>query len=166
MSYDIRHGEAGAMTFEPYKSDLLPLWRFSNALAATKSCNHLWERFLEYNERGDFVGMDMARKFIEMGLTRARRYIKYKGGRTYDDEGNILPESDNHAGREEMKIASRIFQKRMDLAKRHQGYNAKKKKFMREKRVWNNQQREERAKAIRKWNHADSGFEEEDQNQQ
>jgi hypothetical protein len=31
----------------------------------------------------DFVGADMARKFLQMGFTRARRYANYKGGRKY-----------------------------------------------------------------------------------
>lgn len=33
--------------------------------------------------------MDMARKFLQMGYTRARRYANYKGGRKYDKDGNI-----------------------------------------------------------------------------
>ena len=34
----------------------------------------------------DFVGADMARKFFQMGYTRARRYANYKGGRKYDQD--------------------------------------------------------------------------------
>jgi hypothetical protein len=30
------------------------------------------------------VGMDMARRFLQMGMTRARRYANHKGGRKYD----------------------------------------------------------------------------------
>jgi hypothetical protein len=33
--------------------------------------------------------MDMARKFLQMGYTRARRYTNYKGGRKYDEDGNV-----------------------------------------------------------------------------
>jgi hypothetical protein len=40
--------------------------------------------FLEYLRRGDFVGADMARKFLQMGFTRARRYTNFRGGRKYD----------------------------------------------------------------------------------
>lgn len=163
MSYNIGHGEVGVMTFEPYKSKLLPLWRFRNADVATKSCKDLWEKFLDYDDRGDFVGMDMTRKFIQMGFTRAMRYVNHKGGRKYDDEGNILPISEGHEGKEEMRAASRIFQRHVELARRHQGYNAKKKIFMKEKRAWNNEQRKEKAKSVRRWNHADPGNRTEEQ---
>ena len=33
--------------------------------------------------------MDMARKFIQMGYTRARRYTNYKGGRKYNEDGTV-----------------------------------------------------------------------------
>jgi hypothetical protein len=40
----------------------------------------------------DFVGADMARKFLQMGWTRARRYANHKGGRKYDKaSGEELP---------------------------------------------------------------------------
>ena len=32
----------------------------------------------------DFVGADMARKFLQMGFTRARRYANHRGGKKYD----------------------------------------------------------------------------------
>jgi hypothetical protein len=41
--------------------------------------------FRAYLHADDFVGADMARKFLQMGYTRARRYANYKGGRKYDD---------------------------------------------------------------------------------
>jgi hypothetical protein len=66
MSYRIGRGEQGVLTFEPYKSALLPLWRFRTVNIARKSSEELWERFEEYDRREDFVGMDMTRKFIQM----------------------------------------------------------------------------------------------------
>jgi hypothetical protein len=39
--------------------------------------------FLAYLEQDDFVGADMARKFIQMGYTRSRRYANHKSGRKY-----------------------------------------------------------------------------------
>jgi hypothetical protein len=39
--------------------------------------------FLAYLEDDDFVGADMARKFIQMGYTRSRRYANHKSGRKY-----------------------------------------------------------------------------------
>jgi hypothetical protein len=66
MSYRIGRGEQGVLTFEPYKSVLLPLWRFRTTEIARKSSEELWERFEEYDRQDDFVGMDMTRKFIQM----------------------------------------------------------------------------------------------------
>ncbi len=65
-SYRIGRGEQGVLTFEPYKSKLLPFWRFRTVPIAKKSSQELWAKFEEYDELGDFVGMDMTRKFIQM----------------------------------------------------------------------------------------------------
>ena len=40
--------------------------------------------FKAYLDNGEFVGADIARKFLQMGYTRARRYANFKGGRKYD----------------------------------------------------------------------------------
>lgn len=63
-SYTISRGEIGVLTFEPYKSLLLPYWRFRTVSIARSSAEALWAIFVSYGERGDFVGMDMARKFV------------------------------------------------------------------------------------------------------
>lgn len=39
--------------------------------------------FLVYLENNDFIGADMARKFLQMGYTRSRRYANHKSGRKY-----------------------------------------------------------------------------------
>ena len=36
--------------------------------------------------------MDMCRKFLEMGFTRARRYANHKDGKKYDVNGNVKPQ--------------------------------------------------------------------------
>lgn len=72
--YRIGKGEMGVLTVEPYKSELLPLWRFATPALAAKSCRALLAKFREYKRAGDFVGMDMARKYLQMGWTRSRRY--------------------------------------------------------------------------------------------
>lgn len=66
MAYRIARGEQGVLTFEPYKSTLLPHWRFRTVPIAQESADALWERFEAYGKERDFVGMDMARKFIQM----------------------------------------------------------------------------------------------------
>ena len=36
--------------------------------------------------------MDMCRKFLEMGFTRARRYANHKDGKKYNPDGSIKPQ--------------------------------------------------------------------------
>lgn len=88
--YCVARGEQGVLSVEPYKSELLPLWRFKTVLIAKKSSKSLLERFENYRIKGDFVGMDMARKFIQMGYTRARRYANHRSGRKYVGEGQNI----------------------------------------------------------------------------
>jgi hypothetical protein len=78
--YKIGRGEQGVFHAEPYKSELLPLWSFKDAKAAKKAADEIYERFLDYKAEGDFVGMDVARKYLQMGYTRSRRYAKYEAG--------------------------------------------------------------------------------------
>jgi len=68
---------------EPYKSEILPHWRFRTPAVARKSANAIYRLFLAYKAKDDFVGMDMARKFLQMGYTRARRYANHQSGRKY-----------------------------------------------------------------------------------
>lgn len=80
-SYDIARGEMGVLSFEPYKSLILPYWAFRTVPIAENSAEVLWAIFESYVRRDDFVGADMTRKYIQMGMTRARRYANHKGGR-------------------------------------------------------------------------------------
>jgi hypothetical protein len=78
--YRIGRGEQGVFHAEPYKGELLPLWKFKDEEAARKSSEAIYGKFLEYRSQDDFVGMDVARKYLQMGWTRSLRYAKYKGG--------------------------------------------------------------------------------------
>lgn len=80
-SYEIARGEMGVLSFEPYKSLILPYWAFRTVPIAQNSAEVLWAIFESYVKRKDFVGADMTRKYIQMGMTRARRYANHKGGR-------------------------------------------------------------------------------------
>ena len=80
-AYRIGRGEQGVFHAEPYKSELLPLWKFKTVEAAQESSAEIWDKFLEYRAEEDFVGMDVARKYLQMGYTRSRRYAKYKAGK-------------------------------------------------------------------------------------
>ncbi len=81
--YRVGKGEQGVLLVEPYKSEILPHWRFKTPEIATKSSNKIYQIFLEYLEANDFVGADMARKFLQMGYTRSRRYANHKSGQKY-----------------------------------------------------------------------------------
>lgn len=81
--YRIGRGEQGVLTVEPYKSELLPHWRFKTPALARQSVAALGAMFEDYKAAGDFVGMDMTRKFLQMGYTRARRYARHASGRKY-----------------------------------------------------------------------------------
>ena len=82
--YRVLKGEQGVLTFEPYKSELLPLWRFRTPEDAKQSSQELLKKFHSYLKEKDFAGMDMTRKFIQMGYTRSRRYANHKSGKKYD----------------------------------------------------------------------------------
>jgi hypothetical protein len=87
--YRIGRGEQGVLIAEPYKSEILPHWRFATPEKAKDSAEKIYAMFLAYKEEGDFVGMDMARKFLQMGFTRSRRYANHGSGKKYDDEGKV-----------------------------------------------------------------------------
>jgi hypothetical protein len=62
----------------------------------------------------DFIGMDMCRKFLEMGFTRARRYANHRDGKKYDSRGNVKPQEKDALTCEKAKSA-RIFKRYRDL---------------------------------------------------
>lgn len=78
--YAVGRGEQGVFHVEPYKSELLPLWEFATVEKAERSSAAIAERFGAYLAAGDFVGADMARKYLQMGYTRARRYANRQEG--------------------------------------------------------------------------------------
>ena len=81
--YQVGKGEQGVLLVEPYKSELLPYWRFATPEKARDSADKIFDLFKKYCSVGDFVGMDMARKFLQMGMTRARRYANHRSGKKY-----------------------------------------------------------------------------------
>lgn len=134
MTYRIGRGEQGVLTFEPYKSALLPFWRFRTVAIAKDSSAALWEKFLEYDAQDDFVGMDMTRKFIEMGMTRAKRYANHKAGRKWNTEGKLVAKK-GHAGQVEKEEASNIFRSVWERCKAHGGYATKRQQFLEEQKT-------------------------------
>lgn len=61
---------------------------------AEESAAKIYQLYEGYKKDKDFVGMDMARKFLQMGYTRAMRYANHKGGRKYDKTTHeLLPKN-------------------------------------------------------------------------
>ncbi len=60
---------------EPYASELLPYLHFSNERSARYAAQELYDGFMRYREQEDVVGMDMARKFLEIGWLRTRHHV-------------------------------------------------------------------------------------------
>lgn len=122
--YRVGRGEQGVLLVEPYKSEILPHWRFKTPKIARESSEKIYELYLDYKKKEDFVGMDMARKFLQMGYTRSRRYANYKGGKKYDKSGEI---NDRDIDEEKAESAS-IFEKKWIQVREDEEYLAMKKK--------------------------------------
>ena len=113
--YEIGRGERGVFKVQPYKSELLPLWSFKTPEAARASSQAIWEKFEAYRDAEDFVGLDMARKYLQMGYTRAMRYAKYPGGNKYDENREVR--EPQHWADAEKREAALIFDERLKAAK-------------------------------------------------
>ena len=123
--YRVGKGEQGVLLVEPYKSEILPYWRFKTPDIARKSANKIYKMFLDYKKSDDFVGMDMARKFLQMGYTRARRYANHKSGRKYKKGSKeILPRQEDKVKAE----SATIFYEKWQKAKEDKRYVELKKK--------------------------------------
>ena len=119
--YRIGRGEQGVLLVEPYKSDICRHWRFKTPDLAAASAARIYDMFMEYLDEGDFVGADMARKFLMMGWTRARRYANHRSGRKYDENGNVKPQEDDHWTCDKAESA-RIFKAVYDVARTNSVY--------------------------------------------
>ena len=87
-AYRCESNEKGVFKVEPYKSALLGHWQYKDEAAAQDAVRALCARYAVYRRTGDFVGMDMVRKYLRMGFTRAMRYAKYPAGTKYRDDGS------------------------------------------------------------------------------
>lgn len=121
--YQVGRGEQGVLMVEPYKSEILPHWRFKTPDQAEASAQAIMALFEDYRRKDEFVGMDMARKFIQMGYTRSRRYANHPGGKKYSPDGSVLP---YHLDKEKAASAA-IFKTYWDMLRQDKDYLARKK---------------------------------------
>jgi len=109
--YRIGRGEQGVLLVRPYTNDICSHWRFKTPTEAIVSSR----------SKRDFIGMDMCRKFLEMGFTRARRYANHNSGKKYDSEGNIRTQEPDHATSKYAQSAG-IFKKMRDMVTKSDNY--------------------------------------------
>ena len=106
--YRIGRGEQGVLLVRPYTDVICRHWRFKTLKEAKVSSQKIFDMYLDYRIQKDFVGMDMCRKFLEMGFTRARRYANHRDGKKYGKDGKILPQEKDWATSEKAKSARRF----------------------------------------------------------
>ena len=106
--YRIGRGEQGVLLVRPYTDVICRHWRFKTLKEAMVSSQKIFDMYLDYRIQKDFVGMDMCRKFLEMGFTRARRYANHKDGKKYGKDGKVLPQEKDWATSEKAKAAKRF----------------------------------------------------------
>jgi hypothetical protein len=111
--YRIGRGEQGVLLVRPYTNDICKHWRFKTPTEAFISSTKILFEYHVYKDKEDFVGMDMCRKFLEMGFTRARRYANHKDGKKYDKDGNVKPQEKDWATSDKAKSAN-IFKQARD----------------------------------------------------
>ena len=120
--YRIGRGEQGVLLVRPYTNDICAHWRFKEPEIAIESSNHIFGMYLDYRDAKDFIGMDMARKFLEMGFTRARRYANHNSGRKYKKgTKQILPQEEDHATSKYAQSA-KIFKRVRDIVAKSDDY--------------------------------------------
>ncbi|WP_439880848.1 DUF4385 domain-containing protein [Pontibacter sp. MBLB2868] len=137
--YRVGKGEQGVLLVEPYKSEILPYWKFKTPDIAKESSDKIYQLFQEYLAQEDFVGADMARKFLQMGYTRSRRYANHRTGKKYkgpvpDDKKG---QSGAHGRKElprdpdpEKARSAEIFKEKWQLAKENATYKEMKENFI------------------------------------
>ena len=127
--YRIGRGEQGVLLVRPYTNDICAHWRFKTPDEAVKSSNKILDMFLDYWLEEDFIGMDMCRKFLEMGFTRARRYANHNSGRKYKKgTKEVLPQEPDHMT-SKFAESARIFKKVRDVVAKSPVYVMMRKKW-------------------------------------
>ena len=119
--YRIGRGEQGVLLVRPYTNDICAHWRFKTPDEAVVSSDKIYKMYEGYRSKQDFIGMDMCRKFLEMGFTRARRYANHNSGKKYDSEGNVRPQEPDHATSKYAQSAG-IFKKMRNMVAKSDTY--------------------------------------------
>ena len=133
--YHVGRGQQGVLTCEPYKSEICQHWRFKTPEMAQESSQTILAMFYGYLDEGDFVGADMAKKFLHMGYTRSRRYANHRSGRKWTNESGsweVLPQEPDAMTCEKAKSAE-IFKAAWVEARTNETYLKMKKEWRNER---------------------------------
>ena len=126
--YRIGRGEQGVLLVRPYTDIICKHWRFKTPEIAKLSATTIYDMFIDYINKKDFIGADMCRKFLEMGFTRARRYANHHSGQKYDELGNVKPQESDSETCHYAEAAS-IFLKYRRLAAENELYKTMRKEW-------------------------------------
>ena len=126
--YRIGRGEQGVLLVRPYTDIICRHWRFKTPDTARRSADKIYRMFESYKNKGDFIGMDMCRKFLEMGFTRARRYANHKDGKKYNPDRTIKPQEPD-ALTSDKALSAKIFKNIRDLAAYDETYKTMRKQW-------------------------------------
>ena len=126
--YRIGRGEQGVLLVKPYTNDICKYWKFKTPAIAKKSAEKIYTMYADYRAKNDFVGMDMCRKFLEMGFTRARRYANHRDGNKYDSKGKVKPQ--------EPDAMTCHFAESATIFREYRNRVAKDSKYMRMRKMW------------------------------
>ena len=120
--YRIGRGEQGVLLVRPYTNIICRNWRFKTPKIAEKSAVTIYHMYRGFRALRDFIGMDMCRKFLEMGFTRARRYANHRDGKKYKN-GKILPQDKDAMTCDKAKSAT-IFKTFRDMVTKDPKYQS------------------------------------------
>ena len=120
--YRIGRGEQGVLLVRPYTNIICRNWRFKTPKIAEKSAVTIYHMYRGFRSLKDFIGMDMCRKFLEMGFTRARRYANHRDGKKYKD-GKVLPQEKDAMTCDKAKSAT-IFKTFRDMVTKDPKYQS------------------------------------------
>ena len=126
--YRIGRGEQGVLLVRPYTDQICKYWRFKTPTIAKNSAEKIYIMYADYRAKNDFIGMDMCRKFLEMGFTRARRYANHRDGNKYDENGNVKPQ--------EPDAMTCHFAESATIFREYRNRVAKDSKYMRMRKMW------------------------------
>ena len=132
LEYNIGKGQQGVLICEPYKSEICQHWRFKTLPEAQESSREILDMFFRYLLEEDFVGADMAKKYLHMGFTRSRRYANHRSGVKYDSDGTVLPQEPDAMTCEKAKSAV-VFREAWKTARTNEQYLRMKDEFRRKK---------------------------------